>query len=117
MATAPKPGGIKQVPTLKITVRDVAAIINPGEFGPKDDSLVRRESMAAFGERVSLTGVLQEFDSGAVGLDSLCLLWWLARRKAGETDESLSDALDSFPTYAEFEGAVQVEVVEDDSGN
>jgi len=122
MATAPKPGG-NNAPTysvLKITVRGETTIVDPGDFGPKDDIMVRKESLAAFGERMSLMGAFHEIDERSAGTDTICLLWWIGRRKAGETNESLSDALDSFPTYAEMaQGAYTAEVVEpeDDSGN
>lgn len=115
MAKAPKPTGPKDKrrPVIEITVRGVEAIVDPGEFGPKDDILVRRESLAAFGERVSLIGSFESLDQRSAGLDTICLLWWLARRKAGDTTESLSDALDGFPSYAEADSEITFDIIED----
>jgi hypothetical protein len=121
-AKAPRPGTTSPEGerVIKITVNGEAAIIRPGEFGPRDDALVRRETKAALGEKRSLMGAFASLDEETIGLDSICLLWWLARRKAGDTTESFAEALDRFPSYGEATEAIEMaEVVddgEDDSG-
>jgi hypothetical protein len=122
MARAPQPGSTAPAgPSsaneggFKITVNGEVAIVRPGDFGPRDDALVRRETKAAYGEKQSLMAALMALGQGEIGLDSICLLWWLGRRKAGETTESLSDALDRFPSYAEADSAIDLaELLPDD---
>lgn len=119
MATAPRPGtgpiaAAEQNRTRIITVRGERSVLRLGDLGPRDDALVRRETKMAGVERLSLMGALQALDEQTMGLDMLCLLWWLGRRKAGETTMSYGEALDRFPSYAEVGEAVMVTELEDD---
>lgn len=129
-AKAPRPGSTKakakaeQDPYFKIIVRGDEAIIRPGDFGPRDDALVRKEGKKADLGRLSLMGALGSLDEDSVGLDSICLLWWIARRKAGDTTQSLATALDNFPSYGEADEHIDVIEIspdeddeDDDSGN
>jgi len=113
---APKPGATshKQETVIRISVRGEEVIVRPSDYGPRDDALVRRETKMAGVERMSLMGAMQALDEQTMGLDSVCLLWWLARRKAGETTMSFGDALDGFPSYGEAEDAIVFEEVIDD---
>lgn len=116
MATAPTPGGsrVAAAKTIRITVRGDTATVNPADLGPRDDALVRKETKMAGVERVSLMGAISQLDEQSMGLDAVCLLWWLGRRKAGDTTMSFGDALDRFPTYATFFDDVTFEVEDDD---
>jgi hypothetical protein len=118
MANAPSPSAARRNRArdrvIKITVRGDEATIRPADFGARDDSLVRRETKIAGVERVSLMGALQAMDEGTVGLDLVCLLWWLGRRKAGDTTMSYGEALDGFPSYAEAEDQITFEEIVDD---
>lgn len=118
MAKAPNPktlGASKKADiAIRITVRGDVAIVRPSDFGARDDVLVRRETKAANVGRMSLLGAFQELDERSMGLDSICLLWWLGRRKAGDTTMSYTEALDRFPTYAEFEEQVTFEEITPD---
>lgn len=115
MAKAPNPktlGASKKANVaIRITVRGDTTVIRPSDFGARDDVLVRRETKAANVGRLSLLGAFQELDERSMGLDSICLLHWLGRRKAGDTTMSYAEALDRFPTYAEFEEHVTFEEI------
>lgn len=118
MAKAPRPGAARRDREadrlITITVRGEESVIRPGDFGPRDDALVRKETKMAQVERVSLMGAMQAMDEGTIGLDLICLLWWLGRRKAGDTTMSYGDALDAFPTYATAEDEIDFEESADD---
>ncbi|MQA17627.1 MAG: hypothetical protein GEV09_27175, partial [Pseudonocardiaceae bacterium] len=115
MATAPRPRSVRKAveadQVIKITVRGEEAVIRPGDWGPRDDALVRTHTRKALGEARSLLGALQELDEQTIGLDSICLLWWLGRYRAHLTRESYGDALDKFPSYGETDAIVLDEVV------
>jgi hypothetical protein len=120
MATAPRPGTTRPQPeqTIIISVRGVKAELRPADIGPRDDALVRRETAAAGLEPVSLLGALSRFEGGQVGMDDICLLWWVARRKSGDTIESFGAALDGFPTDGEVDEISFEQVVsEEDPGD
>jgi hypothetical protein len=119
VAKAPRPGSTpladaERNRTFVITVRGDRAVLRIGDLGARDDALVRRETKAAGVEKVSLMGALAAMDEATMGLDMICLLWWLGRRKSGDTTKSYGDALDGFPTYAEAEGVIKLEQVVDD---
>jgi hypothetical protein len=121
MATAPRPGttplaDAERNRTFVITVRGDKSVIRVADLGARDDALVRRETKMAGVEKVSLMGALSAMDEQTMGLDMICLLWWLGRRKSGDTVQSYGEALDAFPTYAEAEGVIKLEqeVDEDD---
>lgn len=117
MAKAPTPGKTRDDKTIRITVRGVAAVVRPADFGPRDDALVRRETLKALGWKGSLMAALTQLDEESIGLDSICLLWWLSRRKAGDTTEAYAQALDGFPNFAEAAEQVQFEEVLDGDGD
>lgn len=117
MARAPNPKTLARqkadTKAITITVRGEEAIVRPGDFGARDGALVRRETKLALGEKRSLLGALQDMDEQSIDLDSICLLWWLARRKVGDTNESYAEALDRFPTYDETD-EIDFSILEDD---
>lgn len=106
MARAPNPKTLATADStddaIVISVRGEVGRLVQGDLGARDDSLVRRECKAANLGRISLIGALRELDEESMGLDSICILWWLARRKAGDTTMSLDEALDRFPSFKEM---------------
>ena len=120
MAKAPIPGSTptaeaERSRTFVITVKGERSVLRLADLGPRDDALVRRETKMAGVEKVSLMGALAGLDEQTIGLDMVCLLWWLGRRKAGDTTQSYGEALDGFPSYAELEGNVSLSELEDDN--
>lgn len=113
MARAPRPGttgnrsatnGQVDETTYEIVVRGEAVRLPLDMLTVRDESLIRRETRKALGEKRSLSGVVTEMQSeDTAGLDAVALLWWLARRKSGEDDLTLSEVLDEFPTFADME--------------
>jgi hypothetical protein len=55
-------------------------------------------------------------DESQIGLDSVQVLWWLARRAGGETGLLLDDALADFPTDLTVD-EIKFEVVEPDESD
>jgi len=116
MATAPRPGSTEAAKdrTIIITVRGEKSVLRIGDLGPRDGDLVRHETKAAGVEKVSLMGALSALDEETIDLDRICLLWWLGRRKGGDTTETFGEALDAFPNYIEAGNAIAVEELVDD---
>lgn len=114
MATAPRPGTTRPAKqqAIIISVRGEDAYLYPADLGPRDDAAARKAYQRVFGEKVSVMGALQGLDADSIGGDLICLLWWIARRKAG-IEESFEDAVDQFPTVGEFEDALDLRVEED----
>lgn len=119
MAKAPQPGSTptaeaERSRTFVITVKGDRSVLRLADLGPRDDALVRRETKMAGVEKVSLMGALASLDEQTIGLDMVCLLWWLGRRKSGDTTQSYGEALDAFPSYAELDGNVSLSELEED---
>lgn len=128
MAKAPRPGTsptaakkkkAAQQRGFRITVWGEVADIYPADIGPRDDALVRHETGKALGYNLTLLSAIQDLEGDAdqLGMDTVCLLWWWGRRKAGDTTESLAEAFDRFPTVGELEEACQLDrIVPDEEG-
>lgn len=128
MARAPRPGSTGTRPgtngqaaeqtSYEIVVRGEPVRMPLDMITVRDEALVRRETLKAYGFKQSLSSVINEMQSeDTAGVDAVALLWWLGRRKAGEDDLKLSDALDEFPTFAEIqedEHVIDVRVTEPD---
>lgn len=99
----------KPKPYFEIRLRDESVRLYPGDFGPRDEDALRQATRRAGVERRSLTGIFEELDNQqTVGLDTIALAWWAARRKQG-IREDLAGVLDRFPSYEEIgEGALEV---------
>lgn len=124
MAKAPRPGGTGRQAakdmTLVIVVRGEKATLSFGSLGPRDEALVRRATRAALAEPLSLLGAFTQMtEDGAVGMDTIALLWWLARHKAGDafTFEEALDAMPSFPELADDPDLIGAELLEDGAGD
>jgi hypothetical protein len=108
MATAPKPGAARkaeaQRTALRIKLNGTTHVLHASDLGPADDRIARRET----GFPVSYY-----FNQEKFGADSLLVLLWTARRKAGEADLLYAEVEKEFPTYADLDG-VEVEEVTDE---
>ena len=80
----------------RVTIRDDVWELNSSDVGAEDDFLVRRQThgtpLSAF------TGGGAEF-----GLDTVAVIVWMARRKAGEKRLNLQRVFDELPNKAEFD--------------
>ncbi len=109
MATAPKPGARKKAEAqrvaLKITLNGESRQLHMSDLGPAGDRVSRAQ-----------TGfpVMPYFNGERFGSDSILVLWWMARRKAGEPDLRYDEVEKEFPTYADLEDVEIHEVIEDD---
>lgn len=117
MASAPKPGARRAAEETAtavklvwvITVRGQEYRLRRGDLGPADARLVRQQT----GFR--LLDIMAEVGGG--DFDYTTVLWWLARRHAGETDLRFAQAEPDFPRYEDYLNdrsliSVTVEVVE-----
>lgn len=120
MATAPRPGGVRRETdrdkAFVITVDGIPQRLVVGDLGPKDARLVRKLKLG-----FSLAGMLGLMeDEAQVDLDIPCVLWWLARVKAGEK-VTYEQAEDEFPSYEEFSDRVVIDLEgvadEDEAGS
>lgn len=95
MAKAPTPGKTKAADAarlaLRIRVRDQTL------FAPTPKALPLREKFAV---RAATGMPIEEFvqDGRTLGEDAIAVLWWLARRAAGETALTFAQAEADWPT-------------------
>jgi hypothetical protein len=108
MATAPKPGARRKAEAersaLKITLNGTTHMLHAADLGPADDRIARAQT----GFPVSYY-----FNQERFGADSVLVLLWTARRKAGEADLRYDEVEKEFPTYADFE-ALEIEEITDE---
>jgi hypothetical protein len=109
--SAPRPGGrgrqAVERKALEITLNGETLTLNFADLGPEDDLASRKQ-----------TGLpISSFVQGeSFGTDSFLVLWWMARRKAGERRLAFSKVLDEFPTFDAINAAEpKVEVLEDEA--
>lgn len=134
MANAPSPGAAKKRKAsrtyARVTVQvdgvPVVAEVRPQDYGAKDELIVRmatkRPLNEAFPEKgglgyeLSLQGCLSQLrDHSTVGLDSLAVIWWYGRRKAGEQVTLGHAFFNEFPSLADaMNGDVEVEEIDPD---
>ncbi len=114
MATAPTPGAARKRrernKAFVIEVDGKPARLYPADLGPADARRVRRLDLGYSLAQVmdSLTDVRQ------ADIDVVCLLWWLARVKAGETDLTFEQAESEFPSYEDLADRAEFSVELDD---
>ena len=106
MATAPDPV-VETEPNrrFQISLRGRTIELSMEDLGPGDDLVSRQQ-----------TGfpVQSFFDETRFGPDSLLILWWMARRKNGETRLKFAEVLAEFPTYKTVTDAgFELELVEE----
>ena len=110
MVAAPVPGAGKRAEAVKaaqrlmtITVRGFDPVtIAPANVPFRERLLVRKATGMPY---EGLVG-----DDTTIGLDSVQVLWWLARRAAGEVLLTLDRAIADFPDDLDDEGAIDVDV-------
>lgn len=107
MATAPAPGARESSELARtvftLTVRGESRTIAPFNLPLKEDLALAKATGGMSVE--SLIG-----DETHLGLRSLKILWWLARRAAGEKDLTLDQAWDEWPTDLDIETELEVRV-------
>lgn len=135
MATAPRPGAARKNAAkrkyLKIAVTPadggdpVEAIVRPQDYGPRDETIVRMATRKPYndafpekgglGFELSLQGLIAQMTDGAtVGMDTIGVLWWFGRYKAGDP-VALGQALFvELPSMDEFGERVSIEEVDPD---
>jgi hypothetical protein len=99
MATAPRPGSLTRKRSkrsgFRVTIGQDVYTLRTADIGPQDDFLVRRVTggtpLSAF-----LTGT-------SFGLDSVAVIVWMARRKAGEKRLSFQRVLEEMPSFEEID--------------
>lgn len=109
VASAPRPGAARKDTeanqTFVISVDDVPQRLTVGDLGPKDARAVRKLKLG-----YSLAGLMALIaEESQVDLDVPCVLWWLARTKAGEKI-TYEQAETEFPSYADVADRLTIEV-------
>lgn len=109
MATAPTPGHRKRAKRngFRVTLYGEVYELQLRDLGPSDVGLVRQTTGR------SLNSYLADLD-----IDSIALIIWLARRKAGEKKLMLAKVFEMVPSQYEFSelmeaGTADFEVIED----
>lgn len=114
MAKAPKPGAARKAEemtkarrrALVITLNGASHTLHMADLGPEDDLAARRQTGMPISSFIG---------DDIFGADSMLVLWWMARRKAGERRLAFSKVLAQFPTFESINDAdPSVEAVEDD---
>jgi hypothetical protein len=98
MATAPRPGSITRKRSkragFRVTIGPDVHVLRTADLGPGDDHMVRR-----------ITGrpLSQYLTADTFGLDSVAVIIWMARRKAGEKRLTLQRVMDEMPSFEEID--------------
>lgn len=110
MSLAPVPGvGKRQAAErtgMRITIRGRTLVLHTADLGPQDDLISRKETGLP---------VTPFFAEDRFGMDSLLIVWWMARRKnGGEPNLRFQQVLDEFPTYQSIsESEFKIESLEE----
>lgn len=109
MGLAPVPGvGKRQAVErsgIRISVGGGTWVLHTSDLGPQDDLVSRKETGLP---------VTPFFGEDRFGMDSLLIMFWMARRKAGESNLRFQQVMDEYPTYESIGAAdFQVEAIED----
>ena len=79
----------------RVTIRDEQWDLNSADIGAEDDFLVRRQTHG--------TPLSVFLGGGDFGLDTVGVIVWMARRKAGEKRLNLQRVFEELPNKAEFD--------------
>lgn len=94
MALAPVPGVGKRQSVersgMRITLGSRTVTLHLADLGPADDLVARKETGLP---------VTPFFAEDRFGMDSLLIVFWMARRKSGEPNLRFQAVLDEFPSY------------------
>lgn len=97
---------VETPPTLRIKFAGKTYDLDPSKLGPGDDLICRQQ--VGF----PLQGFLTQEVFGA---DSLLVLVWTCRRKAGEPNLTFAEVLAEYPTYESLNDAgFDIESIDDD---
>lgn len=108
MATAPRPTATTKRKALKITVHGVDYTLNFADLNPLDAADVRKATGLAL-------NVLINADPD---LDTIAVLYWLARRKSGDRRVTFAEIASELSYDAVLSGALTVdEVVDEEDGD
>jgi len=100
------PAQVPESRILRITVGGRAYELDVMQLGPGDDRITRAET------GLPVSSIIE---SSTFGADSLLMLFWLARRKAGETALRYTTVEAAYPTFAAIAAAgFELEEVVDD---
>lgn len=114
MAKAPKPGQARREEearaarrvAIRIKLGGEEYVLHISDLGPQDDLVARKQ--------VGLP-VTPFFTEDRFGMDSLLMMYWMARRKGGETSLQFQAVLNEYPTYESVtEAGFEIEAIEDD---
>lgn len=95
MSLAPVPGVGKKAAAertgMRITLGGRTLTLHTADLGPQDDLVARKETGLP---------VTPFFAEDRFGMDSLLIVWWMARRKnGGEPNLRFQQVLDEYPSY------------------
>lgn len=79
----------------KVTIGDDVWILHTADIGPGDDFVTRRQTNG-----IPLS---QFLTADGFGLDSVAVIIWTARRKAGEKRLTLDRVMEEMPSFEEIE--------------
>lgn len=106
MAKAPTPGVGKRAAatsaaqrTMTITVREESHTIAPFNLTLDERLAVRKATGMPF---EAFMGEIEPAGATKVGLDTIQILWWLARRSSGESGLTFDTAMNQWPDDLEF---------------
>lgn len=114
MSLAPIPGVGKRAEAvnvaqqiLKITVRGESHTLALNNI-PLQERLIVRKATALPLE--AFVGEVEDAGANKLGLDTLIVLWWLARRADGEWQLTFTKAAEEWPADLDIENDLQVEL-------
>jgi hypothetical protein len=104
MATAPRPSAQQKRKALKITVHGIPYTLNFADLNPLDAADVRKA-----------TGLpLNALIDSDPDLDTIAVLYWLARRKAGDRRVTFAEISEELTYDAVLSGALTVDEITDE---
>lgn len=110
MATAPTPGQTRKDEIkragVRIKINENEYVLHMADLGPNDDLIARKETGLP---------VTPFFEEERFGMDSLMMMYWMARRKSGEPKLRYAQVIEEFPTYQSvMDAQIEVEAIEED---
>jgi hypothetical protein len=96
---------------LTITVRGEAHALAVGRIPFSERLVVRKATGLPF---EAFLGEIEDGGANKIGLDTLIVLWWLARRAGGEWQLTLTRAEEEWPTDLDYDTELAVAVDEPD---
>jgi hypothetical protein len=84
-----------------MTIEGRTLVLDFRTLGPADDAISRAQT------GVPISGIEMNIAAGKylMGGDTLLIMWWMARRKAGEHNLSFAEVCAQYPTYDVLDNA------------